>query len=370
MKLGITLNRSLDVCAWRVIGQVARATKRIELLPLLVRVRDRGESDAHDIAEHLFFESRSRKVVAERLLRIAMGYRLVEENQGSYRIAEAGHDAIETEQVFVPEYGTWTIWASDDPLLESPILRVEPWSEPSAYDEIWGKERDNAQKRSFRQLPSWLRECVGQVLRPCAAGDRLRFDKLEDEGEAIEPGTSIKLEWTLDSGHLRAEGSISGERLNAELPPPNVTTADAWRQLLESEQLWRRWDRAKEALLVDFDDTDEVERASMARTVDFHRPHIDGYGAFDPLTVSGVQLAARSSEEAERWARWRLEELIGDYATEQRFEAWTREAAAPFHEYPIELPARDHLAQAVWRGRSSRPTPRTWHLIAAEDWRL
>ena len=71
---------------------------------------------------------------------------------------EAGQQAIDTGEVFVPEDGAWTLWASDDPLLPSPVLRIEPWNEPSAYDEIAGDKRENARERQYVALPEWLRE--------------------------------------------------------------------------------------------------------------------------------------------------------------------------------------------------------------------
>ncbi|MEO0603486.1 MAG: hypothetical protein AAF211_18755, partial [Myxococcota bacterium] len=143
----IYLRRTVAVRCWRVVGRIAKTTKRAELRPVLLRAQEQGETDAGDIAGHLLFESRSRRVVAERLLRIAEVYGLLERNDRRYRLTDQGQEAIATAQVFVPEHGTWTVWASNDPLLATPILRVDPWSEPTAYDEVWGNERDKARER-------------------------------------------------------------------------------------------------------------------------------------------------------------------------------------------------------------------------------
>jgi hypothetical protein len=73
----IVLQRRIAVRCWNVLGMVAKASKRPELMPVLIRARERHQTSAEDIAEHLFFEQRARRVVAERLLRIAASYGLI-----------------------------------------------------------------------------------------------------------------------------------------------------------------------------------------------------------------------------------------------------------------------------------------------------
>lgn len=369
MKLRIRLRRSLAVRCWRVVGRVAKAAKRPELIPLLVRVRDQGWSSADDIATHLLFEPQSRKVVADRLLRIAATYRLLDEHRGRYTLTEQGRLVIESEQVFVPEHGTWTFWASEDPLLGSRVLRVDAWQEPSAYDEVWGKERNT--KRSFERLPPWLTEVVGKVQRPCAgAGHSLRIDELETQGEVVSAEANLAVEWAVEDGRLRVTGSLGGSRVSTDLQPPAHSHTEVWQELLEHGGFWPSWDPATEALRVGFDDTAEAERESMTRNLRFERPHLEGLGLFEATAVSGVSLAALSQDDAERWVRWRLESRIRDYATERRMADWAAAAKEPFTNHSVRLPTRSDLAREAWGTRGSRPSPRTWHLVAAEDWRL
>lgn len=369
MSLNINLKRSLSVSCWRVVGQVARASKRAELIPILLRVRDQGQGNAEDIASHLFFEARSRKVVAERLLRIATTYKLLSESRGWFSITDEGRAAIESEQVFVPEHGTWTIWASEDPLLGSRVLRVEAWQEPSAYDEVWGKERDA--ERNFERLPGWLSEVVGHIQRPCAGdGHSLRVDELEAQGEVVSAEAGLTIEWSVSSGHLRVTGTLGGRKIHTDLDPPARSSSGVWQELLQHEGLWPTWDETRGALLVGFEDTEAAERESMARTLRIERPRLDGLGSFDAISVGGVGLAARSQPDAQRWAKWRLESRIQDYATQRRMEEWAQAAAAPFTDHRIDLPSRGDLAREAWSAREELPSPRTWHLVAAEDWRL
>ena len=369
MNLHINLERTLRVRCWRVVGQVARASKRAELIPILLRVRDQNQSNAEDIASHLFFEARSRKVVAERLLRIATTYRLLAESRGWFSLTDEGRAALESEQVFVPEHGTWTIWASEDPLLGSRVLRVEAWQEPSAYDEVWGKERDA--DRQFERLPEWLNEIVGQVQHPCAGdGHSLRIDELESEGEVVLAGADLSLKWNVSKGRLRVTGTLGGKEVLTDLDPPTRSDEVVWKELLEHDGLWTSWDEKKGALLVGFEDTKAVERESMARTLRLERPRLEGLGFFNTTSIHEVNLAARSRSDAERWATWRLESRIQDYATQQRMEEWTRAALSPFTDYQVELPGRGELAHEAWSSRAKLPSPQTWHIVAAEDWRL
>lgn len=367
---GINLHRTIKVRCWRVIGQVAKAAKRPELMAVLLRARERGDTDEGDVAEHLLFERRSRRVVAERLLRLAVAYGLLNEVHGCYGLTDHGNEALETEQVFVPEHGTWTICASDDPLLAAPIVRVAPWVEPTAYDEVLGDERDSARKRSFEKLPPWVRDAVGVVATPLVGGAPLRIDHMEEEGEAADPETTLRVAWDVSSGRLRVDGTLAGSRVNAAIDAPELGADAVWMQLLQGEGLWSNWDASARALRVAFEEATAVERESLVRAVTVRHPDIASLGAFEATTVDGVALRARSAQDATRWAEWRLRVRVRDYATAERFKAWTAEAIAPLSEFNPSTPTRQALAHAAWRTRTDPPTPSAWHFVAAEDWRL
>lgn len=188
----IRLTREIRVECWRVIGQVAKAAKRNELLPVLLRARERGQTDARDIAEHLLFESGSRQVIAQRLLQIAERYGLLVQENRQYRLTESGSTALETKQIFVPEHGTWTVWVSNDLLLGPSILRVEPWKEVPANEEVWRKKHDDVPERRFRNLPQWVRDAFGVITTPLVGGAPLRIDELEAKGEVVDAKTELR----------------------------------------------------------------------------------------------------------------------------------------------------------------------------------
>lgn len=376
MNREINLKRAVPVRCWRVVGQIAKAKKRPELIPVLLRAREKGGTDARDLAEHLLFESRSRKVVGERLLHIACAYGLVE-TEGRDRVfnlTEAGETAIETDEVLVPEYGAWTIWASEDPLLRYPILRIDPWKEPNASEELYGKERRNARKRSADALPSWLREAAGKAARPGAQQNsgEIRIEDLESQAEAVYNGETLRLRWNVTDHRLQLTGNLGGDEVATELevPPEAPEPGDIWLTLLEGRRLQERWDEDEQRLRVTFDETGDAEREAISRDLEFESPVIPGYGEFETLTVRGVPITPAIEADAQSWAKWRLQTRIQDYATSERYATWCAAAADPFDEYEVDLPSRTELFNEFSNRTANRPEPRFWHLAAAEDWRL
>lgn len=366
----IRLQRSIKIDCWRVLGQISKSAKRKELMPILLRARERGVTDSKDIATHLLFEPRSRSVVAQRLLQIAKLYGLVEEKDCQYTLTESGHLAIAMDQVFVPENGTWTIWVSRDPLLASRILHVEPWTEPTAYDEVRGKARDSAQRRKFERVPQWIRDTVGVVSPSLTGGATLRIDSLEDKGEVVESEAKLAAKWDVSESRLRVVGSMCDRSVDTVIDAPSVDTETVWMQLLQSEEIWPQWDSTALALRVAFEKTEPGERESLVRSITFSHPKITPLGEFDATTVVGVALQAQTQADANRWAEWRLSGRVRDYVTAERFREWTTEAAAPFSSFHLSTPTRKALADDVWQANTDRPTPKAWHLAAAEDWGL
>ena len=372
MSKNIILQRTIEVKCWRVIGQVAKAEKRMELISVLQRASDAGATDAEDIAKHLLFEAGSRRIVAARMLQMAQACSLLEERRGKFVLTDDGDMAIRTGRVFVPEEGAWTVWASNDPMLSGVVLRIDEWDEPSAFDEIWGGNKEDAKKRPFQKLPQWLTNTIGAVAVPSAAGGvAIRIDELQPKGDSVPPESALKLVWDVSAGTLQLVGRLNGRDVKTALQVPDVTAAMVWRQMLEGEQYWEQWDVACDALRVEFDTTDAAEREAMTSDLVFDQPNIAGLGSFDQTTVPRIALRAAAEDDAQAWAAWRLKQRIRDYASNVRFAQWTQEAAQPFaDEFNLILPNRADMACDAWSKRGDQPASGVWHLVAAEDWRM
>ncbi len=368
MNKHVVLKRRIAIRGWRVVGYVSKADKRKELEPILERARETGGTDADDVARHLLFES-SRKVVAQRLLRIGRVLNLLEENGRKYRLTADGERAIDTGNVFVPEHGAWTVWVSEDPLLPSPVLRIDAWEELDALTESRNR-RDAEKKRSFEPLPDIIREVQETEVTPPASGDgvAVRVGELEENVEAVSSGESLNLIWSVHERRLRLQGKWDNKTVDFELEAPETPPDELWEALLAGEGLLNDWER--HALRVSFAETTESERESMSRDLEIPKPSVPRFGEFEPLTVPEIAIAARSRDDARDWSAWRLRTRIRDFATSERYDEWRKEAAAPFVEHRPELPARAELAAEEWANAGDRPAPRAWHLVAAEDWRL
>ena len=404
MSNNIILERSVPVRCWHVLGKVAKTRKRPELMPVLHRAREIGGTDAHDLAEHLLFEPRSRRVVAERLLHITHTYGLVkkkehepgawsirgskdpfpltflpfpsalgrspspyegihgkEERNGVFALTEAGETAIDTGEVLVPEYGTWSILESEDPLLPFRILRIDPWRS----DKVRAKE--HASDR--RLVPDWLRDVAGKPVKPAAQyATVVRIDELEGQAEAVDGG--LRLRWSVGEGRLQLTGTLDGKQVSSELEAPPMSLDQIRFTLLEQQALIERWDMDRQKLRVTFKETNDTEREAMSKDLEFDSLMIPGYGRFESLTITGVSIMAESAADAQAWAEWRLEARIREYATTERYERWRKKAAAPFGRHEVELPTRTELLRESWKPGTTRPEPRAWHLAAAEDWNL
>lgn len=404
MNNNIILERSVPVRCWHVVGKVAKTRKRPELMPVLLRVRETGGTDARDLAEHLLFEPRSRRVVAERLLHIAHTYGLLEkeehehgawsirgsedplslslrsfridtwkepspyeeirgeeEGDGPFALTEAGETAIDTGEVLVPEYGTWSILESEDPLLPLRILRIDPWRS----DKVRAKE--HASDR--RLVPDWLRDVAGKPIKPAAQyATVVRIDELEGQAEAVDGG--LRLRWSVGEGRLQLTGTLDGKQVSSELEAPPMSLDQIRFTLLEQQALMERWDMDRQKLRVTFKETNDTERESMSRDLEFDSTMIPGFGRFESLTITGVSIMAESAADAQSWAEWRLKARIREYATTERYANWRKEAADPFDRHEVELPTRTQLALEAWKPGTTRPEPRAWHLAAAEDWNL
>lgn len=359
----VLLERDLSVWAGNVVAQIAQAEKRAEMYAIALRAKERSETDEGDIAKHLLRgDDPTSKRMARNLLHICVQHGLMEGSHGRYTLTEDGEQVAATEQVFVPALGTWTIWASDDQLLGAPVVEVKPFVEPSAYDEVLGKDKDREPPGSA--VPPWLGQACKRTFKTAASSVATRLDELAQKAEGIEPDASLRLKWNISKGELGLVGKLGECDVDAELEAPERLPDELWRDLLEGADLWDQWDDGRKALLVSFDDTSEAERQTMTKSVEVV-PRIRDYGVFDRLTLE-LPINAATPDDAQRWAEWRLVNGIDDYATEAHYDAWSRKAVAPFGHYDVDLPTRAELACDYPR-KGDAPN---WHLVAAEDWRL
>ncbi|MFJ2320584.1 hypothetical protein [Pseudomonas sp. NPDC087817] len=369
---GIVLTREITTYCWHVLGEVARATRRPELLPVLQRAGMKETVDAQDIAVHLLLED-SRHAAAARLLEIACGLGLLESvsspggsrsSRKAYGLTDLGHEALQRKEVFVPEYGSWRLWASNDPLLDCPILLIEPNNEPQAKQEARSDSPPTIEK-----IPSWLQKALGKTITPHGNKVALRIDHLEKNLQPQDTQATLRSTWNVDTARLDLKGKLGDNLFDAPCMPPEMTAHQVWQGLLESSGLLDDWDDETRALKKSFAASSPAERNSLRADLQLFAPQLQRFGRFDDVRVSQVALMPASLEDARHWAQWRLVERINSYASSPKFAAWAEDAYAPFHKFDLSMPMRKDLAEHTWQQRETSRAI-TWHLVAAEDWGL
>lgn len=372
MDKNIILMRPVEIQGYHVIGEVAKSRKRKELDPVLWRAREKFETNAQDIVTHLKFGP-SRKVVAQRLLNIGELLGLLEATGDSRKknfvLTDQGERAIETGEIFVPEDGAWTLWTSTDPLLQSPILRVDPFEGEKAVREI----HSNSNNDQSNNTPGYLRAAMGKEITPPASidGITVRVKNLEDKVQkAGDSNAKLNLLWNIGEGNLRLKGTWEGKKVDTELQPPDISSDDIRDDLLASEGLSKKWDRQHRALRVSFDEIDDIERETMACDIEFSNPSLLDFGQFETFKVEQVPITACSPTDAQEWSNWRLKSRISDFATSELYNKCWEEASKPLNKFYPSCPPRSDLASEAWDESSERADTRTWYLIAVEDWNL
>ena len=370
----IVLSRSMDIETWNILGTVAEAQQRNEMMPLLKYLDEFTQGTIEDISEHLFFEQKARAVVVKRLLTILKLYELVDADEGkkTYELTEAGRQALEQKRMFVPEDGAWEISASDDPLLPHQVLKLTSFKEPDALSETNPGNRDklNDRHNNMVRIPSWFAEFQGKELIPHTGGEDIRIDAIKKKGEKVKAKLSFLIDWHVNANSVEI---IGGKKIVTSLKGPGLSVAEVWKILLENDNDLNAddWNEAKEKMAVAFEDANSSARKLMQREFKFVQPEIYNnevdFGEFDDIVVKSVAICARTQEDAQKWARWRLDNSITGFASEKSYSLWKAKAKEPFQEFSIDLPTRDEAARALIGKQLSAAD---WYLVAASDWRL
>lgn len=379
-RMVIVLRRTVDVRCFHIVGEVGFAQRRDELRAVcqLAAGRD-GELSARVLCEQLL--GGKPEAVGLRLLVVCERMGLVEwdtkvrRGDSIARLTEEGHRVAEGGDVFVPERGTWTVWVAEDPLLpvEERLLRLEPFREPTALDEVMGKKDKPRVERRTVVLPEWVRDACSGYGRPgwTEDGRAISILALEDQGEPEEQAEAL-VTLTLrvapgEAPSVRLSGSIQGQHADYELgDAPAPAFDDVWRHCLGPSA--SDWDGR--ALAVRFANLSDTERNAFESHIGFESWRHSVHGTFGRFQVPHVPIRPATDLDASLWANWLLVHRTQSYVRKADYARRCEEVQDVFTGYRLQLMTQEQLAVSLRKTSGARPSRQYWHLQAPLDWSL
>ncbi|NOK35599.1 hypothetical protein HMI49_20570 [Corallococcus exercitus] len=374
----IVLKRTIEVRGFHVIGEVGFAQSRAELRAVAQLAASRaGQLSARELCEHLLGSKPD--AVGLRLLSVCEQMGLIawdlkpRGGESLARLTEEGRRVAEGGDVFVPERGAWTVWVAKDPLipLEASLLRIDPFQEPTAFDEI-GRRDAPRQKRATVDLPDWVqRVCKSQGRPGWGDGRAVAMLDIEAKGEpVVESKAQVELSLCAaphQASSLRLEGTVDGQNSELELPhAPAPGFEEVWRYCLGTRA--HDWDG--ERLAVRFEGLDGAELSNFKSHIAFDHWLHPQHGAFGRVQVPHVPIRPATDIDASRWANWLLDHRVQSYVTKADFTRRCEEVQETFAGYRLQLMTQEQLAVSLLGASGGRPGRKYWHLQAPLDWSL
>lgn len=368
MKNDLILERTVQLETWVISATILKAEKRPEYDLVLKCVRD-GFCTEEQVAQHLLFDDRARLGIAQRMLSSALDLKLVYKKSGKFSLTDEGHEAIQRKRVFVPEEGVWKITFTNDPLLPFPIIAFEKHREPEAREEAMHRNKDVTDKRvaNLKKIPSWIKKRVqNEIGQPCMGGELINIDEIKSKGEHVDNTLNLSVKWNVTKSSLMLH---QDNKEVGQFKAPERDIETVWYELLSGSRRIDSWRSDTSEFEEYFENIPSTSKSTMRISLEFPRPFLDGLQRFNTVTAKGVRLRPKTEECAQQWSEWLLLSYVDNYATTEKFETWLQKARQPFHDFDINLPSRDELAESVITEQKSR-SKRDWHIVAASDWGL
>jgi len=370
----IVLTREIQAHGVHFEGRIAMEERRPELHAFLLEARGESGVTAEEVSHSLLDLPNERSALARKLLDKLAQMNLLEKVADRYALTPDGETAITTERIFIDEQGTWSAWYVDDKLIQDVVISVAEWKDPEAFKET-GK---NAPRRTLRPPDSLLISRIGKVSQPAVTKQKVRIDTIPDLIEPVDPQL-LKLTWEVDSRFLSISGNLEDCEIEAELAAPIVEPQKIWEQILEEKGLRSDWDAQDRLLRRGFDQVNDDDRRKMTMILDlsssehFGDEILPAFGGFKVVSLPIINITARDEGDAQKWAEWRLRDLVSDYATHARFSKWQHESIYPFKNLSADsISSRAVIANEFCHKLASDAPKHQlfWHVVAAQDWNL
>lgn len=356
----IRLHRTIRVHAFDVEGTVARSQERPELLAVIRLAHDHPAGLTPELLANELIGGQvvlCRRII-ERCVRLGV---LEQQDRRPARLTELGAQMLQLGQVLVPEQGEWRVYFAMDPLIDVAAMHVASLvTDNSRKQRKQGRrDKDEGRRSNHDEVgrPRDLEALLGRMCTSVVDGKTFQLVDLANQG-ARGPSSDIQLEleWAPDTeprvmlrGHL--EGALAVEhRLAVPQALATWTCEELWTEFVSiTEELEiatlaaARTGAGRRVLPVGFEGTSEAERRRFVRDLDVPDTEFEDLGEFAPTRLDGVELIPRTTEDAQRWARWlQWDELSGHRVPAQLREA-ASQVAARFPLFQVKLRSPDEL---------------------------
>lgn len=380
----IQLQRTIRVHTFDAPATIAIGRNRPEWLAVARLTKDfGGEISAPQIAVELL--NGVPQLVGNRVIERCVALGLLaqspeERNAGVARLSKLGEEALASDQVFVPEERNWRFYLADDPLLEQPLLHVEPLDSGNAQNERTAtreaKKQGHVGLDDGEKCPVYLHDAqaAGGVIHSVVEQSPSFVLTAAPQRGAWADDQSVQLHLTwAQSGPpaIRLIGKLIPPQRRTEKgekpPPPqplSVNLALAIPVVLshhKHEQVWLQlaafgtrvdvqslqdWLQRAGRLVVPTGYSDCSVAARNTFRTDISIPEIpsglpgalEGLGHFDPCKLSDAELVPDTEADAQLWAEWLLRESLNDYATPKRLNELTATTRERFEFHTPSLP--------------------------------
>ncbi|HRI70213.1 MAG TPA: hypothetical protein PK156_38545 [Polyangium sp.] len=388
----IVLRRKVNVFQVNVVAKVAFAQTRVAEHAVVVWVAERlAQNQSARIEDLCSADAKGplvglAPVVARRMVQVCQELGLLTHDRNRefvLALSEEGRRVAASREprIFVPQLGTWTLYWSNESLLDHPLLGIEVFREPSSHDEDKARKqaRDRGERPPQRQL--------GEVPKPIAAvrdeqsnrppltlpagGEPIRVMMIEPRAE-FGPTTSsaLSIEVTFEpnatEGARALRGSLNGKQI--EFPLSSIRGQQHERvfgEMLRSIGADTWWNVQTRKLQASFSQLAPHHLTSFLRELKFKTPEIRNLGRFEDTVVDKVPIEPATFEDAQHWFEWLLKYHVQKTQWPEVYEQGAIEIMNRFPGFRLHVPRQDTFAQSV--RRDQRPPAAYWRLQAPLD---
>ena len=305
--------------------------------------------------------------IAESLLSRCVYLELIEKSYNShsditdYKITENGKSALDEKSVFIPEEGVWEIHYTEDQFIpsKSQILTIiQP--PPKILQETNRSKKEN---KKHTAIPVYFKKLIKKRLTMIKDNDVI-INEFKPHVEKIGKSTNGNISWNVKNNFATFSFNIENKKFDTKILIPNVTGDQILNSLLKIEKMDRKWDKTRNSLLLDFDETTDADRVRMSKKLLFKHPNIMQFGEFDDLEID-VNILPNTESSAKKWAYSLFLNSITKYATRKNYEKWINSVTSKFSEYNISIIKRTDIAAGL---ENSSNSAIYWRIHAMEDW--